>query len=619
MATLTSAQQAQLAAISQQVAAIQAQMPSLTANVQQAVSAASAPSVSATAPRVSSTTTSTPSVSSTSYTQPLSNYLGTTNAPYQTTAVNTTSKYIQDPTNPYASIPNPNYSGVTQPLSALVGNQPGSLASALQGGVTPSVSTNPVTPTTPTTPTTYNQPATPTAPATPTIPTTPTIPVDESQTTLAAIQKLLGTSTSDNDFRKQMTDLMAKLVTEQEAYTTALTSQLTPEETYNKYRELLGISKEEAEYDVAQKAILSTQQLVSDTENMITNLEKDISSRIGGMTGVQITEAQRRRVQATEQKPLTEQLSQQAQLLGKQTTQAGLEQVDVSSLSEQLKAMLGLAGQTQEQKIAAAKAPMEMTASLLPTMAEFAQYQSPAEKLSQAIASEQLMKSLGLGDYATKPVATKYETIGSADSGFYSFNPNTGAIQQLTSPAGGTTVWSEPSVNKLTGKITQTNSKTGEVKAIGDVAGGGVTGGLDPIAASTLTLVNELLNTDLGSVTGYRGVLNLTPKEQALKAKLNQLTNTLAMNARQLIKGSGAISDKETDMLNKSQTTLSTKLLPESNVKVELKKIQGIIRSNAGELVEVSVLKNGKVVDTGQLDRNDIYSALQQGYQVIYL
>lgn len=43
------------------------------------------------------------------YSQPLSNYLGTATTPYQTPVKNTTSEYIQDPNNRYASIPNPNY------------------------------------------------------------------------------------------------------------------------------------------------------------------------------------------------------------------------------------------------------------------------------------------------------------------------------------------------------------------------------------------------------------------------------------------------------------------------------------------------------------------------------
>jgi hypothetical protein len=332
------------------------------------------------------------------------------------------------------------------------------------------------------------------------------------------------------------------------------------------------------------------------------------------MTGVQLTEAQRRRVQATEQKPLTEQLSRYAQQLGKETTAETLEGTDVTSKVEQLKTMLGLAGQTQEQKIAAAKAPLEMSEALLPTLAELAQYQSPSEKLAQQIASEKLMKQLGLGGYATE--TAKYETIGNADSGFYSFDPTTGAIKQLTQPTGGT-VWSTPSVDKLTGKITQTNLKTGEMKVIGEV--GTAEGGLSDMSANILYNINTLLSSDLSRITGLSGVAKpLYGDDKTLYALKEQLVNQLAVNARAYIKGQGQISDKETEMLEKSATILKTKTLSKEATTTELKRIQGIIRSSAGEMVDVQVLKDGKAVDEGLLGREDIYSALQQGYQIIY-
>jgi hypothetical protein len=442
------------------------------------------------------------------------------------------------------------------------------------------------------------------------------------QSILTAIQNALGTSstaTGQSDAQKALTEMLTKMGGQFDAYSTALANQPTAEATYEKYRNLLGLPEQEAQYTTAQKAVMGTQQLISDTENLITKLESDINTRIGGLSSSQpVLEAQRRRLLASEQKPLTEQVAGLTQTLGKQTTAAGMEGADVSGLKEQLTQMLNLSGQTEAQKIAAAKAPLEYGTSMLPTLTSMAEYQTPAEKLSQSIASEQLQKSLGLGNYAVTPTATKLTTIGSDETGYYSFNPSTGETKKITSGTG-TSVWSTPVVDKTTNKVTQTNSKTGEVRVVGDV-GAGSTTGLDATAANTLSSVNELLNMDLESMTGLTSLPAnaLFGTGKVAKTKLDLLTNLLAMNARSLIKGSGSISDKETEMLRQSQSILSTFGLPKEALRQELTRIKGILRQNAGESVKVKVV-NGNQSHETTLNREDVYSALQQGYQVIYL
>jgi hypothetical protein len=86
-----------------------------------------------------------------------------------------------------------------------------------------------------------------------------------------------------------------------------------------------------------------------------------------------------------------------------------------------------------------------------------------------------------------------------------------------------------------------------------------------------------------------------------------------------LIKGSGSISDKETEMLKQSQSILSTWNISSDALKKELTRIKGILRQNAGEQVDVEIMQGKNVIDSGLLGRDDIYSALQQGYQVNYL
>ncbi len=167
------------------------------------------------------------------------------------------------------------------------------------------------------------------------------------------------------------------------------------------------------------------------------------------------------------------------------------------------------------------------------------------------------------------------------------------------------------------GNVTQYNPDTGETKNLGPIGKGTETepapakpGEIGEISAGILTNVNELLSADLGMVA------RITNRDVA--GKLNQVIQQLAVNARAMIKGQGQVSDKETEMLKASVTTLQTAGLSQEAIKSELKKISGILRSNSGQNVEVQVLENGKIVDEGILNREDIYDALSQGYQVIY-
>jgi hypothetical protein len=145
------------------------------------------------------------------------------------------------------------------------------------------------------------------------------------------------------------------------------------------------------------------------------------------------------------------------------------------------------------------------------------------------------------------------------------------------------------------------------------------TGELDQTGASVVSSVNELLSSGLGGISGLwqTGWIPGT-QASANEAKLKQLINTLALNARSLLKGSGAISDKETQMLQDSVTTLGKIGLSAKAMEAELKKVSGIVRANAGQSVSVQIKKDGKVVDEGLLGRDAIFDALSQGYEVIY-
>lgn len=102
-----------------------------------------------------------------------------------------------------------------------------------------------------------------------------------------------------------------------------------------------------------------------------------------------------------------------------------------------------------------------------------------------------------------------------------------------------------------------------------------------------------------------------------IKNKYEQLRATLALGARGLLKGGGAISDYESKVLNQSTSALGRNQTEEQFTQT-LKEIKGILSSNAGLPTSVQVLKNGAVVDSGDLSREDIYDAIKQGYEISY-
>lgn len=281
-----------------------------------------------------------------------------------------------------------------------------------------------------------------------------------SSDVLKAVQNMLGIS-GTSDAQSQIADLISKMSQQEADYTSALKTQPTAEETYNKYRTMLGLPAQEAEYTAAKKGVLTTQQTISDTENLLNKLEGDINSRIQSMGGVNITEAQRRRILAGEQKPLTQQLADLSQTLGKQTTAAGMEQEDVTGLQSQLATLLGLSEKDTAAALEAAKEPLSFSESLLPTLSSLAQYESPKEKLAASIAQEELYKSLGLGTYATQDAKANAPVVLSPGDTYY--DPATG--ESLTTPAKPSTT--APKTISTSGGILQWDEGSGTWKSTG--------------------------------------------------------------------------------------------------------------------------------------------------------
>lgn len=148
----------------------------------------------------------------------------------------------------------------------------------------------------------------------------------------------------------------------------------------------------------------------------------------------------------------------------------------------------------------------------------------------------------------------------------------------------------------------------------------GLTSGQQQTSQS-LTLVNNLLAEDTNAITGigqnplnFAGVTN----QKAIN-EYNELKAQLALGARALLKGSGAVSDYEARVLEQSTTALGRNLSNEAFTQ-ELKNIRGVLKTNQGQSTEVSVIdpKTG-TSKVGVLNGTEIYSAVSQGYQIQYL
>lgn len=137
---------------------------------------------------------------------------------------------------------------------------------------------------------------------------------------------------------------------------------------------------------------------------------------------------------------------------------------------------------------------------------------------------------------------------------------------------------------------------------------------------SSYTLANELLSGGTAGITGAGqnplNFLGLTNQSQINKYK--QLKGVLALENRQQLKGSGAISDFEFRVLTDAASALGRNLSNQEFDK-ELRKVRGAFATAAGMAAPVSVInpQTGEV-DTGSLGREDIEDAIRQGFTVEY-
>ncbi len=137
-------------------------------------------------------------------------------------------------------------------------------------------------------------------------------------------------------------------------------------------------------------------------------------------------------------------------------------------------------------------------------------------------------------------------------------------------------------------------------------------------AQSAIGLIDKLLSGDVGSISGYGkyNPLNALPGSDAqlLQNNYDQLKSMLSLEGRQMLKGSGQISDYEAKMLEKAASSLGQNLSPEQmrGVLEELKTNlnQGAGASpNGSQQIRVRNLKTG---ETGTIPENEFDPTLYQ-------
>jgi len=182
-------------------------------------------------------------------------------------------------------------------------------------------------------------------------------------------------------------------------------------------------------------------------------------------------------------------------------------------------------------------------------------------------------------------------------------------------------------INKNGGGIAQVNDfikgSSREAQALrnevyaGIKAQGGRTTGDTSAIMNNLNLVNKILENP-GVISGpvQTGSIPFTAGA-TIRNQYNQLKGILALDNRQKLKGSGAISDFESRTLERAASSLGRNQ-SEAEFTKNLKDVRGVFQTAAGMKANVKVTTPNGQVDIGELSRDEINSAIEQGYTVEY-
>lgn len=135
-------------------------------------------------------------------------------------------------------------------------------------------------------------------------------------------------------------------------------------------------------------------------------------------------------------------------------------------------------------------------------------------------------------------------------------------------------------------------------------------------AATGISLVNEILAGNPNSITGV-GQLLPSITNPSTYNKYTQLKSVLALGSRQLLKGSGAVSDYESRTLDAASSALGRNLSNQDFSK-ELKKVRGVMSTNAGLDVTVKLSDSSGNSQKIRTNGAGVYQAIQDGLTVEY-
>lgn len=140
-------------------------------------------------------------------------------------------------------------------------------------------------------------------------------------------------------------------------------------------------------------------------------------------------------------------------------------------------------------------------------------------------------------------------------------------------------------------------------------------------ASASLGIVNNLLTDNNYKAISGAAQSALVPffGKPEVANQYKQLKSQLALGARSLLKGSGAVSDYEAKVLEQSTSSLGRNL-GEREMETALKTVRGVIKTNQGMTTEVRVTSpSGEIIPSTPATGDEIYQLVAEGNSVEYL
>jgi len=140
-------------------------------------------------------------------------------------------------------------------------------------------------------------------------------------------------------------------------------------------------------------------------------------------------------------------------------------------------------------------------------------------------------------------------------------------------------------------------------------------------ASQSIGIVNNLLSDNrYKSISGatQTGMIPFLGDRAAVN-EYNQLQGLLKLGIRSLLKGQGAVSDYEGKVLGEASSSLS-RLTKESEMKVGLQKVRGVLKTNNGQTTSVDVKNSqtGEIIKGVDLSGAEIYQLTIDGNLINY-